>query len=285
MLKKIVGVTLGVAFATAVFAAPFMPPNGPLYIKFDNLEQVSPTNSVTFNGVPTGEGNWGVAVVSTIALGGPIPSNQLFNPQPGFVFTDSASGQITAMFHGATTIPPTTCPTCLDATGGFLDLYWDVPNGGGTLANLTTATPSDRTGLDTFTNFTDGTLLVRLAFASGIDPLNPLVDIRGSVVPSSSPTGFTGIADSFANVVTGLGGAWEDRFDTDFFNTAFGTRDVRLRNIYNDFAGWNGAPGVFGATSSDPVRAFAIPEPGSILLLGLGLLGLGLIRRKERADA
>src|SRR5512146_893655 len=285
--KPLLAAIFGIAFSASAQAVYMPPQSTPLYLKFDNLEQVSPSNSITTFGT---EGNWGVFTVSTISVGGSIPADPLFDPQPGSIFNESIApggqGQITGIFYGITAIGGNAdCPTCFDSTGGHLDLWWDAPpSAGGTVANITTALPSDRTGLNTFTNFTDGTFLARLDFASGIDALDSNVFIRGNVVPST--TGFTGLADSYANVDISAPGAWTDLLNGDFFNTAFGQRDIRLKNSYNLNAAWNtvGADQttIIGARSQDPVRAYTVPEPGTLALLGLSLLGMGLVRRRQQ---
>lgn len=46
---------------------------------------------------------------------------------------------------------------------------------------------------------------------------------------------------------------------------------------------WNGVAGAISNVSIWGARSVSVPEPGALSLLGLGLLGLGLARRKARA--
>lgn len=285
MIKKLFAAGFGLAVTASAYAAPILPP-GPLYINFNNMEQISSSNSI---GGPGVEGNWGVFVVAQMSNGGPIPPNQLFSPLFP-IFNNSATAQITGMFYGTKIVAPGAgcVGTCFDAAGGFIDLYYqDSTMSGFTAAALGTATPGQRTATNQFTNFTDGQFLARLAFASGIDSFDSSVDIRGSVTPSAG--GFSGFADSFANVVdingdgqyTAADGAYAFQLNSDLFNTAFGQRDVRLKNSYNLATEWNGTGDILGASSSDPIRAFVVPEPGTLALLGASLLGLAGFRRKK----
>lgn len=46
--------------------------------------------------------------------------------------------------------------------------------------------------------------------------------------------------------------------------------------------GWNMLVGAFEVFSVSAGSAAAVPEPGSLLLMGVGMLGLGVIRRKKK---
>ena len=286
-LKLITATIFGLGLSSMAHAA-YTPPTGPLYIQFSNVEQISASNSIV---APSGahEGNWGVFEVSNIAKGDINSSTTDWNPISPSVWNNETTdgAEITGMWWGVTNLASSDCPTgaAICANGGFLDLFWDkTPD-----AQLGIATPLDRTSDNTFNNFTDGDFLVRLAFASGIATGNPLVDIIGSTAPTNSL--FVGLANSYLNVadknadgvIDSNDGLWAKAWDTDYFNTAFGKRDVRLRNVYNDMARWNGAPGsdVFGAESSDPLRVMTVPEPASMSIFGLGLLGMGALRRRK----
>lgn len=292
------------AFALLCVAAPaaaaplVLPENSPIFIQFRNIEQVDFDNDIVVPylpavGLPLGllpSGNWGVFNVSTVQAGAVGVPNTTITGGPAF-FTDDgpggAQGQITGIFFGAQINPAD--PT--EAAGGYIDLYWEDAGADEIDAACLTGGVTCPANAATVGLFTDGTFLARLEFASGIDPADPSVFIKSSTAPT---IGVTGLADSFANVVGGTPGPWSDVLNGDWFNTAFGTRDIRFRNVFSSLPNWNGgvngsvnglnpANATLGFESTDPATVFtaSVPEPTSMALFGIALAALGIQQRRR----
>jgi hypothetical protein len=293
-MKKLSVLILGLLIAgisQTAFAIPYLsviPDGVPLYFKFNAYEQISQTGSIVSPSGAT-EQNWGILNTTSIAVGdlsnlpsgtGSVVDSQLYAQGQVLWAPTPGQGQVTGIFWG---VKPDSSNTTdpVAGTGGYLDLYYDSSQVFNSAYN-----PSNRTADNMYTGATSGIFLARIDFLDGaISTYSSDTSIVGSVVPS--PSGFTtGVADSFGVVDTNVVGAWTNLLNGNGFNTLLGdnTADIRFKNSYNPNANWNGPTGsdIVGATADDPARVFsAVPEPATLLLLGIGILGLAGVIRKN----
>lgn len=215
------------------------------------------------------EDNWGIAYVTTIWDISTVPHTQIWPPA-------GSTEEFTAIFYGldideiiwysSTNVEVHMKPL---SSGAYLDIYFQDPG------NFTLGNASDRSGTS-YPTVTDGTLFFRAQFNPGILPGNftHIVSVNHNLATNQ------GSGKGFLDVIPGVGTSWS-LFDSNTIVDNNGNyHDFSMQFNFNASAyqslGWT-------LDSYDPIRGFTTPEPNTILFLGIGLLGLGMIKRKRRS--
>jgi hypothetical protein len=296
-----------------VMAAPITLPVSPLFIQYSSNEQFSLSNSIQTTGPagPTTEGNWGILQISSIEKGtAPNPRGSDIQGGGANVFFNGQAGgnQITGIFYGVQNTGVN--PGGFSSTGGFIDLYWQDVGTANTGADLAAGfNPARRPNQKTYTGYAEPgnpafIFLAQLAFGPGCDGV-ATHHICTGVVPATTD----GVAKSYQSVNLAAGGVWASQLDSNFFtldangNPLVLAQDVRTESNFNrnSAAAWNGlgivadascpnghtgtgqAPcDIIGLRADGPVKLEAVPEPGTLSLFGLGLLGAGFLRRRKQ---
>ena len=285
-----VGLTAAAAGLGSASAAPFTIEAGPTTIHFTNWETTVSAAGDELTGL--------------------IRIDQILNTATGnTIFSTSPSEEIVGYFRGLILSPPGFIPAPgapFAFTGGELFLYRDTtpdfnpsrnPAVGSGPANVATDSPGvPNIGPQAPANqapilggagngVTDGALWAHIVFDPGLNLANPTATLSGSIratLPADDGFGspaFQGDGQSYLSID---GGEVFGIYDTNGFNG--GLSDFRLDNTF--FITNNGTPAFDNTTngwdthSDDPVRGI-IPEPMTIGIIGMSLLGLGIARRRK----
>jgi hypothetical protein len=253
-----------IGFAGAAYSDPinYIPPGSDFSIKFVDRE----IQIIRF-----GQELFGLFNITQINSGD--SSTTFWN---GNGATDGT--QLVGFFEGLISEPAQTGGTGLSFSGGHIALF-NVPNG--------TYSPGTNPNTKDYLN--------QLCGGSATCLANPWLtaDFVPGINDALGPTGDATLQAAFAatNVQAGFGylsvtgGANGPVFDTNGFSFVnFPNADLFLRSnfvlanpqtcTFNN--GWQ-------VCSDDPIIGARIPEPGTLLLLGLGALALGAIRRNKSA--
>lgn len=268
--------TLAVTLASALMAAqayalPFNLAGGYtgfLQIKYNNWEVLTtPAACISGGGilqdcsiaspnVTNGGDNYGIIKVTSI----------LDESGLNTLWVDGQDGtELTGIFRnlGVKTVTVSGGTAQIDSIGGEWDLYLNPDNA------LTTISTGNFNGAKTtytgITGVVGGELFASGIFGTGILATDPTITISGltnalTLPPRGSSSGYMDVT----------GGSQGYKFDT---NTQNG-HDMLLANNFTT----QGATGGFNLTSFDPITA-KIPTPGTLALLGIGLVGLAVRRR------
>jgi len=173
--------------------------------------------------------------------------------------------------------------TPVDFTGGFQKIYFDdTPDFDSDFSKV----PGVETlGVGHGDKFADGTLFLDLVGEGGAVPGDLTITLSSTILPPGFS--ISGVGLGFLKIIGGSQAAsfFPDSEDPVSPGSTPGSQDLKLVNTITVQSGFPGSPTIWPVTSGDPISATAVPEPSSLVLLGLGALcGIPYLRRRRRQN-
>lgn len=293
MKRSLLSLAIGLGFSASAMAFTLSAPINPLTgapipwdgtfeIKFQNMEAFIDTDQS--GTISAGDVNYGILRISSINT---IDGDTLWaNGQGG--------EELTGVFGGITvkTVTPASGGFTVDSIGGQMNIYLNAlgsfTSAGGFAQGLggygIAGCSIGSLCYDGISNVGGVNFLTLDWAAVGVSVLDNTITVSGSFTGLTSPN--SGQAAGYLNVT---GGDYAYNFDT---NGQLGGSDLFSQNDFCTpgqtgcvtLASAGGAPedGGWPLRSNDPVRGSYIPEPGTLALLGIGLLGMGFSARRRK---